>query len=135
MPNRAGRAHALQRKRSSAHQRGDLGAGAGGTSRRAGASVSSSAPPIRVASSEPIASPSPKPPSSLRVAAALEALEDQLALVSGHARALVGDLDRRRAVPLRDADLDRRLRRRDAQRVVEQDAHDPRDAAGVGLRP
>ena len=61
---------------------------------RAGArSASASVPPIRSASSRPIARPSPKPPSEPRGAAAVEALEDLLALLGRDARPAVGDLD------------------------------------------
>ena len=48
---------------------------------------------MRSASSRPIARPSPKPLSEPAAAAAVEALEDVLALLGRDARAAVGDLD------------------------------------------
>ena len=69
------------------------------------------------------------------VAAALEALEDQLALVRGHARALVADAELTAGSPLRGSTAHLGPGRADADRVVEQDAQDPGDAAGVAQRP
>ena len=93
-------------------------------------------PPMRSASSRPIARPSPKPPSEPAAAAAVEALEDVLALLVRDARAAVGD--RRRVAALVALGERRAIgspRGAVAQRVVEQDAHDARDRVRVAAAP
>ncbi len=90
---------------------------------------------MRAASSEPIARPRPKPPSSLRVRPRWKRSKISSRSSAGTPGPGVGDLDRRLALRPADPDLDCRIGGRDAQGVVEQDAHDPRDATRVGLRP
>ena len=70
------------------------GVGTGSSANRAPGSLSSSvrSPSICRASSRPIARPRPNPP-SCRVGAALEALEDAVAVVRGHAGPVVLDDD------------------------------------------
>src|SRR3954468_7452086 len=65
----------------------------------------------------------------------MEALEDQLAILGRDAGTAVADLDRRLLAVVRRDDPDRLARRRVAQRVVDEDAHDARDGAGVARRP
>ncbi len=70
------------------------------------------------------------------VAAALEALEDQLALGGGHAGSLVADLEHAPVGrPSAACTSIVEPRGGDAQGVVEQDPHDPRHRSRVGLRP
>ena len=79
-----------------------------------------------------------EPEAALRAGgrAAVEALEDVLALLGRDARAAVGD---RRASPWRSSrstlHTHRLAGRPVAQRVVEQDAHDARDRVGVAAAP
>ena len=68
-------------------------------------------------------------------AAALEALEDALLVLRRHADADVGDLERREGPVVRGLDRDLRAGRREAQRVVEQDAERPRDGSRVAAGP
>ena len=90
------------------------------------ASASASVPPMRSASSRPIARPSPKPPSAPARAAAVEALEDVLALLGGHARAR-GRRPRRRRVA-------RVARRVDADRLAARARSAARCRAGSARR-
>ena len=69
-----------------------------------------------------------------RVLAALEALEDRVALGVGDAGAAVEDADLYVAVDRLGAHLDRRRRARSGG-VVDQQAHDPGDALGVARGP
>ena len=68
-------------------------------------------------------------------AAAVEALEDQLAVVLVDPGPAVGDLDRRVHAVVRGHDADGLALGRVAQRVVDEDAHDARDGARVPGRP
>ena len=70
-----------------------------------------------------------------RRAAALEALEDPLAILAAHAGAVVGDRDVRVVAVVLGAHDDRRVLGRVAQRVVDEDAHDPGDGVGVAAAP
>ena len=69
-----------------------------------------------------------------RGAAAVEALEDPLALLRRDARPAVGDLDGDRVGALRRGHADR-LAAAVAQRVVDQDPHDAGDRVGVAAAP
>ena len=90
---------------------------------------------MRSASSRPIARPSPNPDLRARRLAAVEALEDVLALLGRHARAAVGDAHRDARADVVGADLDRLAARRVAQRVVDQDPDDARAGRRIGARP
>ena len=83
----------------------------------------------------PIASPRPKPPSSRGRCRAGSARRSARAPRPARPAPRSADLDRRRRRRRCRPNLDHAIRWRHAQRVVEQDAQDPRDAAGVGLRP
>ena len=91
---------------------------------------------MRRASSRPIASPRPKPPDRPRRGAAVEALEDAVALLRAGSRG-PRSATVMTAWPALGVRLDphRRAARPVAQRVVEQDAHHARDRVGVAAAP
>ena len=64
----------------------------------------------------------------------LKALEDQLALLIGYTGAVVADAQLRAMMRAEDH-LDLGAARADADRVVEQDPQDSRDAAGIAESP
>ena len=87
---------------------------------------------MRSESSRPSASPRPNPASAS--SPRREALEDHVALGCGHAGPVVAD-DDAHAIAAPDGHAHTAARRRVAQRVVDEDADDPCQRAGVGDHP